>query len=273
MPTSYQNQEAVKFYIKERRRFDWKIRGERVIKFGRIKPGDCILDLCCGPSFVAKVIRKKIGGKGKIIGIDSSLNFIRYAKKICCYKNVLFKYGNVENLDKYIGDQKFDFIILLASWLWIKNKNKLISKIKQALKADGKFILSLSGDNLYHSNTKKFYWRFRKNLKNVIIEMFPNINPSYLNKLSNLNKKYLKDCTSQIVKNGFKIVSIKEVKRQLSTNDKLFLYQNPARTEWIGKFKPQDRFKIIKKALKRTVKEISNKNIERHTYYIILRLA
>ena len=156
MPSSYQNRKAVKFYIEERQRTGWRNRGERVVKFAKIKPGSYILDLCCGPGFVLKVIRERVGNKGRIIGIDSSLNLIKYADRICHFKNVLFKCGNIENLDKYIDNQKFDFVIILASWNWVKNKNKIFLKVRKVLKPDGKFVFSLTGDNLYHPLTKKF---------------------------------------------------------------------------------------------------------------------
>lgn len=272
MPTTYQNQNAVRYYIKEREKFDYRKRGERVIKFADIKLRDYVLDLCCGPGYVAKVIREKIGNEGKLVGVDSSSAFINYAKRICSYENVKFKRGNVENLTKYIGNEKFDFAILLASWDWIKNKNKLFSEIKKALKPSGKFVFSISGDNLYHAATREFFLRFRTNLKNSITKMFPKINLSYIDRGVIIDKKFLNRCVSQVEKKGFRVVSINEVKRLFTARDKLYLYKNPARTEWVGRFKPEERFKIIQKALPKTFKELNLKPIERHTYYVVLEL-
>ncbi len=272
MATQYFNPKAIEFYIKERRKFGWNTRGERVVKFGGINYGDSVLDLCCGPGFIAKVIRRKIGKKGEILGIDHSPAFIKYAKKICHFRNVSFRRGDVEELDKYIGNQQFDYVICLASWLWIKNKKQLFLKVNKALKPNGKFIFSLSGENLYHSFTQKFYWEFRKNLKDVIKEKYPKIGLSYFEKLPKLDKIYVKNCISQTIKTGFRLVSVFEVKRQLRISDRLFLYQNPARTEWVGNFTPQKRLQFIKKAIFKTVNKLGRKNnIERHTYYIILQ--
>lgn len=229
-----------------------------------------MLDLCCGPGFVTKVIREKIGSQGRIIGIDYSSDFIDYAKKLCHFKNVSFVYGNVENLDRYIDNQKFDVVICLASWSWIKYKDKLISKIKKVLNPEGKFVLSLSSDNPYHAPTFEFSQRFRKNLKLVIASR--GVDPSYLDKIKDKNKRYVKSCTSLFKKSGFKLIAINEVKGQLTLKNKLFLYKNPARTEWVGSFKPEDRYLILKEALCKTSDEIESDIIERHTYYIVLQL-
>lgn len=152
----------------------------------------------------------------------------------------------------------------------LRNKNKLFSEIKKALKSDGKFVFSISGDNLYHTSTRKFFLHFRINLKIVIAKIFPKKNLDYIDRGIIIDKKFLNKCISQVEKKGFKIISINEVKRILTPEDKLYLYRNSARTEWVGKFKSQERFKIIQKALLKTFKELNLKTIERHTYYVIL---
>ena len=139
MKKAYKNPDAVTYYIKEREYFGWRPRGERAVKFAEIKPGDYVLDLCCGPGMVSKVIREFVGDKGKVIGIDISPKFIKYANQLCNYPNVSFFKGNVENFDTYTHAEKFDAIVLLASWYWIKNKDQLLKKIKLNCHSDDTF--------------------------------------------------------------------------------------------------------------------------------------
>ncbi|MDD5043296.1 MAG: class I SAM-dependent methyltransferase [Patescibacteria group bacterium] len=268
---SYNNKDATRYYIKDRQRFGWRNRGERVVKFTPIKEGWTVLDLCCGPGFTAKVIREQIGKEGEIVGIDNSKLFIKYARKFCSFKNAKFKHGDVQSLNKLIGIRKFDVVLLLASWLWIKNKKALLKKIERALGPDGRFVLSLTSDNLLHKKTRKFYWQFRKNLKEAIENQYPDINHRYLDDLPNLNAKYLKEAISLIKKAGFNHLNIYEVKRNFTKNDKLFTYKNSARTEWLRGLLPKDRFKIIKKALIKTFSDLKLSAIQRHTYYIVFK--
>ena len=269
MKKAYKNPDAVTYYIKEREYFGWRPRGERAVKFAEIKPGDYVLDLCCGPGMVSKVIREFVGDKGKVIGIDISPKFIKYANQLCNYPNVSFFKGNVENFDTYTHAEKFDAIVLLASWYWIKNKDQLLKKIKLNLKPNGRLLISLSADNLKNPQTHQFFLHYRNNLKRVISETFPDIDPSYLDCLTTANEEYFDEIISQVCHEGYRLCSKNETKRQLTLADKLFTYENPARTEWVGNFSSKVRYQIIKDALTKTGSELKNlQTIERHTYYL-----
>lgn len=236
--TGYLIPEAVTNYIDERNRFGWRLRGERAVKFTKIKEGDSVLDLCCGPGMVTKVLSEAVGLKGKVLGIDISEDFIKYAKTFCGESNTFFITGNVENLNEHLGDQKFDSSVILASWFWIKNKEKLCGQVKNHLKPDGRFLVSISSDNLNDSKTRDFYWTYRDKLKDAVSEASPSKDLSYFNNLPVMNDSFIDGVISQVVGCGFFLQSQNEVERQLTLKDKLFTYNNPARTEWVGDFPP-----------------------------------
>ncbi len=270
---AYKSSKAVDEYIKERERFGWRLRGERAVVFGEIKTGDTVLDLCCGPGLVAKVVKETVGDSGKVVGIDISEDFVKHAQEFCGGVNTVFKTGNVENLDQIVEDQRFDAVLLLASWLWIEDKKKLLDQVKSHLKPDGKFVLSLSSDNLDDQKTNEFYWKYRENLKKQICEAFPKTNLSYFDNLPVINKDFIDAVTNQVSQCGYRLKSNYEVERVLSLDDKIFIYENPARTEWVGDFPPETRLSIIKKALNDTAGEIEDlRFIKRHTHYLVFGL-
>ena len=261
---------AVAEYIKERKHFNYKIRGERAIKYGKIRSGTTVLDLCCGPGLVAEVIKAKYENDVKIVGIDISDDFIKYARDNYGDRNTDFITGNVEDLDKIVGDQKFDSILLLASWLWIKNKEKVLSYISTLISPSGVFVISISSDDLNDPKTKDFYWKYRENLKAEIKDRDPLADTGYFQKLPVIDDNFINKVVKQITGCGFTLKSNNEESRILSPEDKLFTYNNPARTEWVGDFSPRIRLEIIKKALYKTAKEIKGFScIKRHTYYLV----
>jgi ubiquinone/menaquinone biosynthesis C-methylase UbiE len=266
--------DAVTNYIDERNHSGWGSRGERVVEFAGIKEGDSVLDLCCGPGMVTKVIREAVGSNGRVVGIDTSEDFIKYAQTFCNENNVSFKTGNVEELGRLIKKQKFDVAILPASWLWIKNKEKLCTQVRKSLKPDGKFVLSLSGDNLDDEKTRKFYWKYRGNLKKAVLEVSPSTDLLYFNYLPVMNNNFVGGVIAQVANCGFGFLSQHEVQRDLTLEDKLFTYNNPARTEWVGDFISNVRLMIIKRALDKTASEVGNSCvIKRHTYYLVFGLS
>lgn len=265
----YKTLSSVKSYIDERLHFGYELRGQRVIKFGGIKKGDSVLDLCCGAGMVSKTIRKTIGSSGKIVGIDISSDFINYAKQFCNYKNCSFMVGDVENLDKLLDKQKFDVVILLASWFWIKDMRGLCRQIKKHLNLGGKFIPSISSDNLDDETTKKFYWVFRDNLKKQVLKVSPGEDLSYFEKLPVIDRKFVNQAINLVSSCGFRLLSENEGGRDLDFKGKLYTYKTPARTEWVGNFPPQVRYKIIKNALNETKKVMGDSiMIKKHTYYL-----
>lgn len=269
----YSVPDAVTNYINERNHFGWRLRGERAVRFANIKKGDSVLDLCCGPGMVTKVINETVGLDGKVVGVDTSKDFIDYAKRFCNRNNAFFIKGNVENLGRYLDYQKFDAAIILASWFWIKEKEKLCRQVKNHLKSDGKFLMSISSDNLDDLKTKEFYWAYRENLKNVILEMSPSTNLSYFENLPVVDSNFINETTTLVNGTGFYLWFQNEVGRVLTLEDKLFTYNNPARTEWVGDFSSDTRLSIIRRALSKTANKFEGPIIiKRHTFYLVFGL-
>ena len=71
------------------------------VALSTIKEGDVVLDLGSGAGFDAFLAAKKVGNKGKVIGLDMSEEMIRKARenvKRYGYQNVEFKLGDIENI-------------------------------------------------------------------------------------------------------------------------------------------------------------------------------
>ena len=71
------------------------------VALSTIKEGDVVLDLGSGAGFDAFLAAKKVGNKGKVIGLDMSEEKIRKARenvKRYGYQNVEFKLGDIENI-------------------------------------------------------------------------------------------------------------------------------------------------------------------------------
>lgn len=270
----YKFPSAVEEYIKEREHYGWRPRGERAVKFGEIKRGEHVLDLCCGAGMVAKVVREKVGSKGWVVGIDHSPDFIKYARSFCNSENVKFIKGDVERLDRVVKDQKFDVILLLASWYWVKDKKGLCVQVSRHLKRGGRFVLSLLSDDLNDEKTYEFYWEYRKALKNEVGRMYPGLDLSYFDDLPVVDNEYIGKTVAELTNCGLYLKYLNKIQRDFSLKDKLFTYRNPARTEWIGDFPPDVRLQIIKKALKRATDGFSNfQNLKRVTYYLTFSLG
>jgi SAM-dependent methyltransferase len=113
------------------------------LAFGKIKEGDTVLDLGSGAGIDAILAAKKVGDKGKVIGIDMTEEMIQKAKENAenqGVKNVEFLLGEIENLP--LADNSVDTIITNCVINLTPDKAKTFSEAYRVLKPGGKIYLS-----------------------------------------------------------------------------------------------------------------------------------
>jgi len=113
------------------------------LAFGKLKEGDIVLDLGSGAGIDAILAAKRVGEKGKVIGVDMTGEMIEKAKENAekqGIKNVEFLLGEIENIP--IADNSVDAIITNCVINLTPDKSKTFSEAYRVLKVGGKIYLS-----------------------------------------------------------------------------------------------------------------------------------
>lgn len=113
------------------------------LAFGKIKEGDVVLDLGSGAGIDAILAAKKVGAKGRVIGVDMTEEMVAKAKenaKKQGIKNVEFLLGEIENLP--LKDNSVDTIITNCVINLTPDKAKTFGEAYRVLKPGGKIYLS-----------------------------------------------------------------------------------------------------------------------------------
>jgi len=108
-----------------------------------LKKGETVLDLGSGAGFDAFLASKKVGKKGKIIGVDFADEMLKKARsnaKKNGFDNVEFKKGDIENLP--IEDKQIDAIISNCVINLAPDKEKVFKEAYRVLKTGGRLMVS-----------------------------------------------------------------------------------------------------------------------------------
>jgi SAM-dependent methyltransferase len=111
--------------------------GMPVLELLAPRHGEHILDLGCGDG----VLTKKISDLGcKVVGLDSSAEFVRAARKL--------RLEVVERsaYDMDFGSQ-FDAVFSNAALHWMKDADLVIGNVARALRPNGRFVAEMGGHN------------------------------------------------------------------------------------------------------------------------------
>ena len=171
---------------------------KRLVESVDVQKGDKVLDVACGTGVVTKVLTKKVGKSGFVVGADTSVTAIEIAKKWNDkLSNLLLVNADAEN---FAFKEKFDVITCQYALFFFPNAVKALRNMRKSLANSGKVGISVHG----HKDRVPYFG----NILDAITEFIPDYIPPGTPSLDRYGtRKSLKD---EVKKAGFSKISVKD---------------------------------------------------------------
>jgi ubiquinone/menaquinone biosynthesis C-methylase UbiE len=100
-----------------------------------LAPGERLLDLACGTGIVARVAHQRLGGTGRIVGIDLSPAMLAVARRLA--PAIEWRAGPAEALPLSDGEQ-FDVVVCQQGLQFFPDRPAALREIRRALAPGGR---------------------------------------------------------------------------------------------------------------------------------------
>ena len=113
------------------------------VALANLQEGETVLDLGSGGGIDVFLAAKKVGPKGKVIGIDMTQTMIDKAQSLAIshgYENVEFRLGEIENLP--VDNESIDIIISNCVINLAPDKSKVFNEAYRVLRSGGRILVS-----------------------------------------------------------------------------------------------------------------------------------
>jgi arsenite methyltransferase len=113
------------------------------VALASLKEGETVIDLGSGGGLDCFLASKKVGVKGKVIGLDMTAEMLERARANCkkgAYKNVEFRLGEIENMP--VADNTAEIIISNCVINLFPDKQRVFNEAYHVLKPKGRLMIS-----------------------------------------------------------------------------------------------------------------------------------
>jgi len=80
----------------------------RAAELTALAPGDRALDVCCGTGDLALQLKRRVGSRGKVVGVDFAEQMLQLARSKATREGVTIDYRHANALELPFADESFD---------------------------------------------------------------------------------------------------------------------------------------------------------------------
>jgi ubiquinone/menaquinone biosynthesis C-methylase UbiE len=141
----------------------WDRFGQATVDRLNLRPGQTVLDVCCGSGASALPAAEAVGSEGRVIGIDLAENLLELARAKARQRglgHVEFETGDLMSLD--FPDEAFDAVACVFGIFFLPDMPGAVRELWRRVKPGGKLALTTWGPNFFEPASSAFWDSIRR---------------------------------------------------------------------------------------------------------------
>jgi ubiquinone/menaquinone biosynthesis C-methylase UbiE len=152
----------------------WNYFGDQTIQLLSLPPGSSVLDVCCGTGASALSSARRVGARGKVIGVDLAKELLELARAKAAQQrlgNVQFELGDMLSLR--FPSESFDAVVCVFGIFFVPDMAMAVRELWRLVRRGGQLAVTTWGPNLFEPANSAFW----SSIKNVRAELYKGFNP------------------------------------------------------------------------------------------------
>jgi len=148
---------AADFYEHEALSF-WDRFGRQTVARMELRPGDAVLDVCCGAGASAIPAAQSVGPRGRVVAVDLAENLLARARtksRALGLPRLEFRCADLMNLNFPSG--AFDAIICVFGLFFVPDMEGAVEELWRMVKPGGKLAITTWGPRLFEPVNTQFW--------------------------------------------------------------------------------------------------------------------
>jgi ubiquinone/menaquinone biosynthesis C-methylase UbiE len=136
----------------------WNRFGQQTIERISLRPGDRVLDVCCGTGASAIPAAVSVGSTGRVLAIDVAESLLELGRKKSQQQglgNIEFRYGDFENLG--LPDESFDAIVCVFGIFFVPDMLSAVRELWRMVRPGGKLAITSWGKKVFEPANGMFW--------------------------------------------------------------------------------------------------------------------
>ncbi|MGH2689586.1 MAG: class I SAM-dependent methyltransferase, partial [Actinomycetota bacterium] len=136
----------------------WSLHGERTVDRLGLRPGDVVLDVCCGTGASALPAAKRVGPGGRVIGVDLSEGMLARARakaQAGRLRNLVFRAGDMEQLG--LPPASFDAVVCAFGIFFATDMVGQVAELWRMVRPGGRLAVTTWGEGAFEPAAALFW--------------------------------------------------------------------------------------------------------------------